>query len=74
MRNVFFNEIKILSARNRAKLTALMDNFTWEICAQIRFYENGPIFGRKKKFREVVGGSSFGLGEDFGDFRAYLDE
>ena len=71
---MIFNEIKILSARNRAKFTALMDNFTWKIYAQIRFYENGPIFGRKKKFREVVGGSSSGLGEDFGDFRAYLKE
>ena len=72
MRKVILIEIKILSARNRAKLAVLMANFTWKRCAQTRFYENGPTFWRENMFQGVVGGSSFDLGEDFDDFRAYL--
>ena len=38
------------------------------------FMKMNPFFEAKKMFKGVVGGYSFDLGEDFVDFRAYLDE
>ena len=58
MREVILNEIKILSARNQPKFTALVNNFTWENMCSDQIYENGYIFLGKKMFKGVVGGSN----------------